>query len=73
MEMAIWMETTLDKYELPVAVADTAAELAKLRGVSVDTIRAKVSKAKNGTGTIKRSRFVKVEFDDTDMEEGDED
>lgn len=34
----LYMEVTKDKYELPLAVADSPWELAKMRGVSVYTI-----------------------------------
>lgn len=30
----IWMAVTADQYELPLAVADTAPELAKILGIS---------------------------------------
>ena len=36
--MWIWMEVTLDKYEFPVAVADSVQLLARKRGISISTI-----------------------------------
>lgn len=43
--MVIWMEVTRDRYELPVAVADSAAELAELVGVKKENIWQHKSKA----------------------------
>ena len=34
----IWIKVSHDEYELPLAVADTAEELAKICGISVATI-----------------------------------
>ena len=34
----VWMKVTRDKYELPVALAETAGELAKLTGSTVVSI-----------------------------------
>lgn len=39
MQKYYWMRVTKDKYELPIAVGDTAEELAKLVGVKVATIK----------------------------------
>lgn len=36
--MILWMKVTKDKYELPVAVADSATELAKILHTSPGTI-----------------------------------
>lgn len=40
----IWMEVTPDRYELPVAVADSLRALAKLRGVTPAAISHSVHK-----------------------------
>lgn len=40
----VWMEVTPDKYELPVAVADSLRALAKLRGVTPSAISHSVHK-----------------------------
>lgn len=60
--MIIWMEVTRDRYELPVAVADSATELAKMAGVKPQSIMEHTCKA--ARGKIKRQRFVKVEVED---------
>ena len=36
--MFVYMKVTRDRYELPVAVADTGEELAKLCGVSIHNV-----------------------------------
>lgn len=60
--MTIWMKVTKDKYELPVAVADSPMELARILGISSNTINSSISHVK--TGKIKTSVFKKVEVDD---------
>lgn len=57
--MTLYMEVTTDKYELPVAVADSVRELAELRGVNRCTIFKALWLVKNG-GRIK-SKYIKVE------------
>lgn len=44
--MKIYMAVTKDALSLPLAVADSAAELAELRGVQVETIRSLVSRGR---------------------------
>lgn len=62
---AIWMKVTDDKYELPVAVADSAGQLARMCGVSRECIQSAVSHSrKEGRNSI----YKKVE-----IEEGEED
>ena len=47
--MTIYMAVTSDKYELPIAIADSGEELAKLLGVTRGSIYSYVSREKNGT------------------------
>lgn len=57
MKQTIYMLMTTDKYELPLAVADTTRELSALIGVREDAIRSAMSKArKRGS----KCRYVKV-------------
>lgn len=42
-EMIIWMEVTKDEYELPIAVADTAQELAKMCGTTANNVMSSAS------------------------------
>ena len=65
-QMNIWLKVTNDKYELPVAVADSAEELAKLCGVKVNNIHSSRSHAK-ARGQQTWYRLVKV--DDKEREE----
>lgn len=60
--MTVWMEITLDEYELPVAVADTSFELARMRGVEKRTVLKYLWKWKNGK--MPRCKYRKVEIDD---------
>lgn len=46
--MNLWVKTTLDKYELPVAVADSAKELAEMVGSTQNSVLSSVSKGRRG-------------------------
>lgn len=54
------MKVTTDKYELPLAVADTCNELAIMCNVSKFTIYACISRAKNKGY---KSKYIKVEVE----------
>ena len=54
----LWMVVEADEYELPIAVAGSAKELAKILGVSEDTVTSAASKELNGRCTGRR--YVKV-------------
>lgn len=58
----IYMAVTKDALSLPLAVADSAAELAELRGVKKETIRSLVSRWR--TGKIKRPGYIVVEVEE---------
>ena len=60
--MKIYMAVTKDALSLPFAVADSAAELAELRGVQVETIRSLISRGR--TGKIKRPGYIVVEVEE---------
>lgn len=60
--MFLWLMITTDKYELPLAVADSPRELSKLVGVSYQNIKTSIYLAK--CGRIKYSKYIKVEVDD---------
>lgn len=53
-----WMKVTNDEYELPIASADTAAELAKLCGVTAANITRQVSQARRGV--IRHTCYIRV-------------
>lgn len=56
---AIYIMVTKDKYEHPIAIADTVKELSVMTGKSENAIRSGISKQKQGY----RSRFYKIETD----------
>lgn len=60
--MIIYMCVTEDKYELPIAVADTIPELARLTGATSGSIYSCLSKVKHGNAN--RSRYIKVVIED---------
>lgn len=61
--MIVWLLVTKDKYELPLEIADSAGELAKKVGCSVNNIHAAVSQARRRGYN---SRFKKVEIEEDD-------
>lgn len=60
--MNVWVKIEKDKYELPVAAANTAEELAKMCGTSVHSVMSIVSKTKKGI--IKKPTYIKVEIEE---------
>lgn len=54
----LWMAVDADKYELPIAVTDTAEELGRMYGIGKNTVIDMVSKGKSGK--ISGRKFVKV-------------
>lgn len=60
MTKAIYMKVTQDKYELPLVVADTVAELARLTGQKRSSVASALSHAKKKGFN---SSYVKVIVD----------
>lgn len=60
----IWMEVTSDKYELPVAVADSAEELAKMSGVKRTSIIEQLCRYRHGL--YKQCKYRKIELTEDD-------
>lgn len=60
--MTLYMEVTDDEYELPVAVADSARELSRMRGVDKHTVSSAIWR-KNKRG-FKFCKYVKVVVED---------
>ena len=52
----LWLMVTKDKYQLPLAVADTAEELAEMVGVRPSTIVKSVTHRK-------KSRYIRIYVD----------
>lgn len=63
--MVLWMKVTDDEYELPIAIADSRAKLARKLGIKPNSIATAIYRAKN---TDHRQVFVKVIVDDEDGE-----
>lgn len=61
MSTNVWMKVTDDIYELPVAVADTAAGLAKLVGVNENSIYVAIRRERTHGW---KSPYIKVVIDD---------
>lgn len=57
--MKLYMRTTMDEYELPVAVAESARELARMIGTSPDVVYSCVNK---------RRGWYKIEVPDEKVE-----
>ena len=58
----LWMCVTADEYELPLAVADTARELAEMWGTNQHNVETFVSK--NSSGRQNGYRYLKVRNDE---------
>ncbi len=67
MKKVYYMMVTKDELQLPLAVAESAEELARIVGTTANNVRSTASRAKDG----KFRSFVRVEVDD-DEEEIDE-
>lgn len=64
--MKVYVMVTNDRYELPVYVADSPAEMAEATGCNPKTVYQMVSRY--NAGTIKKSRFISVEIEDDEDE-----
>ncbi len=62
MAQYVYMEISKDKYELPVAIANSVPELARITGYSENVISSTISHAKNKQW--RWSKFIKVEIED---------
>ena len=59
----LYLEVTKDRYSLPLAVADTMAELARRRGVDVGNISKGVKTAERGGS----SKYIRVWVDQEEL------
>ena len=66
MTMKLYTYTTADKYELPLAVAETPAELAEMTGRNENGILSSISHQKARKGPF---RWHRVELTEEDAEE----
>ena len=63
--MKVYMKTTRDRYELPIAIADSQIELARITNDDVSTIRSALCHVRNGKH--KNSVYVEVEIGDLEL------
>ena len=62
----LWLAVTPDKYELPIAVADTARELSRLMGLHDGAVRQMYHR--QSTGKIKVAQKYRIfKVDDTEV------
>ena len=68
MKRYVYMKVTNDKYELPIAIADSAEELAEKFGTTKGVVYTSVTKSKYGlknkNGTPRYFPYRKVEIDE---------
>lgn len=60
--MKLYICVTSDKYELPIAVAESKKELARMLGVTTNTVAESLSRVRQGSA--KWSKYKEVEADD---------
>lgn len=60
------MKVTNDKYQLPLAVADTSSQLAELCGVNKEVIFRQINRQKANPKV--KPRYVRVEYMDEELE-----
>lgn len=60
--MTLYMIVSRDKYELPMAVADSISELAVITGMNVKTLRSSFSRLKSGA--YKTSGYVIIDVEE---------
>ena len=64
--MKVYIMTTNDEYEFPIAMADTMVELGRITNVNVKTIRSAIYHVKSGR--LKNSIYKEVEIGDLEDE-----
>ena len=55
----VWLKVSADKYELPLAVANTGEELARVCGVSPNNVYSTMTKAKR---LGHKCKYIRVEI-----------
>ena len=63
-QKTVYMKVTNDRYELPIAIEDTAKALARKLGVGVSCIHSPISLEKSGK--VKHSSYKRVEIEEED-------
>lgn len=67
--MYVYMYVTTDKYELPIAIADSPKELAAILGTTNNAVSSAISH-KKGKNPNSLGMYVKVWIDEYENEEG---
>lgn len=60
----LWMKVTNDKYELPIAIAESAYELADMLGINANVIYSQMSHFK--AGRTKSCPYIQIKEGDED-------
>lgn len=66
--MNIYMRVTSDEIELPVAVADSVGELAKMLNVKRSSLVSIFSKVRNGSNRFKCYKIVEIDEEEEEKE-----
>lgn len=67
--MTLYMAVTPDKYELPMLIAETKAELARMSGMHITTVCNAINGRKRKSESRKLRRDVKCLFVTVEVEE----
>lgn len=62
--MTLYMRVTGDKYELPLAVGVSVAEIARLQGMNPSSIYTAMYEQRAHPERKRKSKFIKVEVDE---------
>ena len=62
MKKYLWLAVSVDEYELPLMVADTAAELSKAYGLGKNTVCDAVVRGNSGKNSGRK--FIRVPIED---------
>lgn len=60
--MVLYLAVSQDKYELPIAVADSTRELGRMLGVDKCTVSCHITLANQGK--LKKQKYFRVEVED---------
>ena len=65
--MIVYAKVTRDEYELPIAIADSVPELAKITGATVNSIYTNITHQKRGQ--IKNGSYKRIDIGDAEEDE----
>ena len=60
--MKVYMAVTADEYELPVAVVDSAAELAEIYGMTRESVLSALTRGSQRKNT--KRKFIRLEIEE---------